>query len=117
MRDFTSASRKRVGPWNPLGWPQPEVGWTISPHHLRRGYAAEAGRASIDYAFSVLGWKEVVHVILEGNVGSIAVAEKLALMQSHFMSPADMADLFEQAGAQLITLASDRINVHVVLTK
>ncbi len=67
----------RVGPWNPEGWPQPEVGWTISPDHLRKGYAAEAGRASIDYAFKTLGWKQVVHVILEGNVGSIAVAEKL----------------------------------------
>ncbi len=67
----------RVGPWYPEGWPQPEVGWTISPDHLRKGYAAEAGRASIDYVFKVLGWKQVVHVILKGNVGSIAVAEKL----------------------------------------
>lgn len=67
----------RVGPWNPHGWPQPEVGWTISPDHLRKGYAAEAGRASIEYAFDVLGWKSVVHVILEGNEASIGVAEKL----------------------------------------
>jgi RimJ/RimL family protein N-acetyltransferase len=67
----------RVGPWNPHGWPQPEVGWTISPDHLRKGYAMEAGRASIDYAFGELGWKSVVHVILEGNEASIGVAEKL----------------------------------------
>jgi len=50
-------------------------------------------------------------------VKGIAVAEKLALMQSHFMSPADIADLFSRAGAQLITVAPDRINAHVVLTK
>ncbi|MFK7887493.1 MAG: GNAT family N-acetyltransferase [Gammaproteobacteria bacterium] len=67
----------RVGPWNPHGWPQPEVGWTISPDHLRRGYAVEAGRASIEYAFRELGWTRVVHVILEGNEASIGVAEKL----------------------------------------
>ena len=67
----------RVGPWNPEGWPAPEVGWTISPQHLRKGYATEAGRASIDYAFNTLGWNSVIHVILEGNEASMAVARKL----------------------------------------
>ncbi|HKJ17031.1 MAG TPA: GNAT family N-acetyltransferase [Xanthomonadales bacterium] len=67
----------RVGPWYPEGWPAPEVGWTISPDHLRKGYATEAARASIDYAFNELGWSEVIHVILRGNTGSIGVAEKV----------------------------------------
>ncbi len=67
----------RVGPWGPLGWPQPEIGWMIHPAHTRKGYAAEAGRACIDYAFNTLGWDSVVHMIGDGNVGSIAVAEKL----------------------------------------
>lgn len=67
----------RVGPWYPNGWPQPEVGWTISPDHLRKGYATEAGRACIQYAFDELGWDRVIHMILQGNEGSIAVAEKL----------------------------------------
>lgn len=67
----------RVGPWNPEGWPSPEVGWMTSPDHLRRGYAAEAARASIDYAFTELGWKDVIHVILPGNEGSVAVANKV----------------------------------------
>jgi len=74
----------RVGPWYPEGWPEPEVGWTISPDHLRRGYAFEAARASIEYAFKTLGWSRVIHVILEGNVPSISLAEKLGsrLMQT-----------------------------------
>lgn len=67
----------RVGPWNPEGWPEPEVGWTISPDHRRKGYAYEAARASIDYVFKTLGWPRVIHVILEGNEPSIALAEKL----------------------------------------
>jgi len=67
----------RVGPWNPMGWPEPEVGWATSPDHLRKGYAYEAARASIDYAFNILGWSRVVHVILEGNVASIGLAKKL----------------------------------------
>ena len=67
----------RVGPWYPEGWPAPEVGWTIAPRHLRRGYATEAALASLDYAFKVLGWEEVIHCILPGNEASIAVAEKI----------------------------------------
>lgn len=51
------------------------------------------------------------------SVKGLAIAEKLALMQSHFYTPSDMASLFSQAGARLITIAPDRINVHVVLTK
>lgn len=67
----------RVGPWYPEGWPAPEVGWTIYPGFQRMGYASEAARASIDYAFETLGWRDVIHVILEGNEASIAVARKV----------------------------------------
>lgn len=67
----------RVGPWYPEGWLGREVGWTISPDHLRRGYATEAARASVDYVFHSLGWKRVIHVIMEGNEASFAVADKI----------------------------------------
>ena len=67
----------RVGPWFPEGWPAPEVGWTLHPAHHGRGYATEAGRACIDYAFGELGWNSVIHVIQHGNVASERVAEKL----------------------------------------
>ncbi len=67
----------RAGPWFPEGWPAPEIGWTLSPDHLRKGYAIEAARACLTYAFETLGWKQVIHVILEGNERSIRVAEKL----------------------------------------
>lgn len=67
----------RVGPWFPEGWPEPEIGWTISPDHLRQGYAIEAARASRDFAFNTLRWRRVIHVIMAGNEGSVAVARKL----------------------------------------
>jgi len=73
----TGAWVGRAGPWYPEGWPQPEVGWTLSPDHRKKGYATEAGRAAIDYAFNTLGWQQVIHVILEGNAPSITLAEKL----------------------------------------
>lgn len=67
----------RVGPWYPEGWPSPEIGWTISPDHLRQGFAIEAARASLEYVVKHLGWSSVIHVILEGNSASMAVARKL----------------------------------------
>lgn len=42
----------RVGPWFPEGWPEPEIGWTISPDHLRKGYATEAALACKRYTSS-----------------------------------------------------------------
>ena len=67
----------RVGPWHPEGWPAPEIGWAISPDYLRQGFASEAALASLDYVSEQLGWTSVIHAILEGNEGSIAVAEKI----------------------------------------
>ncbi len=67
----------RVGPWQPHGWPGPEVGWSIASASWGRGYAPEAARAAIDWAFDALGWEEVIHTIAPGNVNSQAVARKL----------------------------------------
>ena len=67
----------RVGPWEPHGWPQPEVGWTIAREHWGKGFAGEAAAATIDWAFDTLGWSEVIHLIDERNTGSIGVAKKL----------------------------------------
>lgn len=67
----------RIGPWRPHGWPGPEVGWSLHPDAKGRGYALEAAVASIDYAFDVLGWDEVIHTIEQQNTASIRLAEKL----------------------------------------
>ncbi len=47
----------------------------------------------------------------------IAIMEKIALMQTHFLAPPDMAQLFEDKGAQLITIVTENINAIIVLTK
>lgn len=67
----------RVGPWNPEGWPEPEVGWMIRRDCWGHGYATEAARASLEFAFGELGWSRVVHVILDGNHRSVRVAERI----------------------------------------
>jgi RimJ/RimL family protein N-acetyltransferase len=67
----------RVGPWQPEGWPGTEVGWGIARDAQRRGYAAEAATAAIDWAFDTLGWTDVIHCIDPENEASAAVARRL----------------------------------------
>lgn len=67
----------RVGPWMPDGWPGTEIAWGIVRSHCNRGYATEAAKASMDWAFDKLGWKDVIHTIAPDNAASRAVAQKL----------------------------------------
>lgn len=41
----------RVGPWMPEGWPGPEVGWGISAAYWNQGFATEAARTAVEWAF------------------------------------------------------------------
>ena len=41
----------RVGLWNPEGWPGLEVGWTLAKEFWGQGYATEAARAAMKFAF------------------------------------------------------------------
>jgi RimJ/RimL family protein N-acetyltransferase len=67
----------RSGPWYPEGWPGLEVGWVIDRARWGEGFATEAGRASLDHCFDVLGAHEVISLIQPGNIASVRVAEKL----------------------------------------
>jgi RimJ/RimL family protein N-acetyltransferase len=66
-----------AGLWRPEGWPGLEVGWTLDRNAWGHGYATEAGRAAIDYAFNVLHADEVISLIRPENTASIKVAERL----------------------------------------
>lgn len=67
----------RIGPHYPEGWPGCEVGWGVLGEFAGRGYAFEAAVAAIDYAFDVLGWDDVMHIIDPDNAPSIALATRL----------------------------------------
>jgi RimJ/RimL family protein N-acetyltransferase len=67
----------RIGPWEPEGWPAPEIGWGISAAYGGRGLAREAAVAAMDYAVDILGWGDVIHTIHPDNGASIALAERL----------------------------------------
>src|SRR5689334_6004080 len=67
----------RVGPFYPEGWPDFEIGWTLRSTFWGRGYATEAAKACVDYAFGELGREHLVSLIGPDNVRSIRVAQRL----------------------------------------
>jgi len=67
----------RVGFHEPDGWPDFELAWTIGREFWGKGYATEAARAALEYAFKEMGRDHVISLIDPANVRSIAVAERL----------------------------------------
>jgi len=67
----------RVGFFEPDGWPAFELGWTIGRPWWGKGYATEAARRCLDYAFNEMNRDHVISLIDPLNVNSIRVAERL----------------------------------------
>lgn len=67
----------RIGPLHPDGWPGDEIGWTLARSAWGRGYATEAATAAAAWAFTTLGWQEIIHCIAPENTASQAVAQRL----------------------------------------
>lgn len=67
----------RVGLWNPEGWPEPELGWTLYDGFEGRGLAHEAALAARRYAAEGWGLGPLISVIDPANDRSIALAVRL----------------------------------------
>lgn len=59
--------------------PAVEIGWRLSSKHWNQGYATEAAKAVLDYAFRKLDLNEVVSFTSELNKPSIRVMQKIGL--------------------------------------
>lgn len=95
----------QLGPWLPVGWPGNEVGWAFRRMAWGKGYALEAAKPAIDWAFEHLGWDDVIHCIDPGNVASQRLAERLGsrlLRQSSLPEPyhGHVLDVWGQTRAQ-----------------
>lgn len=88
----------RIGPLHPYGWPGREVGWSLHRDATGRGYAVEAAAATLDYAFDVLGWDDVVHCIDPDNHASIRVARRLGSVNR---GPGRLPEPFQDQPADL----------------
>jgi ribosomal-protein-alanine N-acetyltransferase len=56
-----------------------EVGWRFWRPYFGHGYATEAGRAALQFAFDELGLDEIVSMTAEQNAPSRAVMERLGM--------------------------------------
>ncbi len=62
--------------------PEIEVGWAVDPERWGRGYATEAGRASLRHGFDVIGFDAIIAVMLPENTASRRVAEHLGMVEA-----------------------------------
>lgn len=70
-------------------FPCVEIGWRIRKQYWRKGYAAEAAKASLWFGFEILSLPEIVSFTSVINLPSIGVMEKIGLKNQHrnFMHP------------------------------
>jgi len=59
--------------------PAVEIGWRLARAHWGKGYAAEAARAALAYAFGPLGLREIVSFAVAGNNASRRVMERIGM--------------------------------------
>lgn len=71
--------------------PAVEVGWRLARPAWGRGYATEAGRAALEFAFGPAALEEVVSFTSAGNARSRAVMERLGMTR-------DPAEDFDHPG-------------------
>ncbi len=55
------------GLWWPAGWPRSELTWWLCPSGRGKGFATEASRAAISFAYDVLDWELVETHIDDDN--------------------------------------------------
>jgi RimJ/RimL family protein N-acetyltransferase len=73
----TGAFLGLVGFSEPEGWPGCELAWHLDRSSWGQGYATEAARAALAYAFDELGKERIISLIHPDNHASLRVAEKL----------------------------------------
>jgi RimJ/RimL family protein N-acetyltransferase len=62
--------------------PAVEIGWRLAQSCWKRGYATEAARAVVKFAFSRLELDELVSITVPGNAPSRAVMARLGFMRN-----------------------------------
>jgi RimJ/RimL family protein N-acetyltransferase len=65
--------------WQSEEHKQGELGFVVHPRHQGRGYATEAARPLLDFAFETLGLHRVVGTLEARNAASARVLEKLGM--------------------------------------
>lgn len=68
--------------FTPKGLPIVEIGWRLSSQHWGKGFATEAAKAVLHYAFTELKLDEIISFTVVANMKSRRVMEKIGLHHS-----------------------------------
>lgn len=68
-----------------------EIGWLVRADRWRMGYAHEAMRAVVEWAFGTIGAAQIVALTVEANVGSWRLMEKLGMARRRDLDFTDPA--------------------------
>lgn len=88
-----------VGYSAPEGWPGFELGWILARRWWGRGYATEAARAALDYAFDEWRRDCVISLIAPQNHASVRVAERIGEV---------LQDRIDHFGREMLRYVIDR---------
>ena len=68
-----------------------EIGWRLATASTGHGYATEAGKAVVDYAFDVIGARHVIAVADPKNIASHRVMQRVGMslrgIETHYDQP------------------------------
>ena len=59
-----------------------ELGWHLGPAHWGQGYAAESGRALLDYGFKTVGLEQILALVHPKNERSLRACERLGMTRA-----------------------------------
>jgi RimJ/RimL family protein N-acetyltransferase len=82
-----------VGLFQPVEYPEPEIGWLVVPQAEGRGIAHEAALAVRAWAYGTLGLRTLVSYIDPANARSIRLAERLGAFLDRDAPTVDPGDL------------------------
>ncbi len=84
----TNAALGITGPYYPVGWPEPEIAWTVFTQAQGKSVAFEAATAARRYAYQVLGWETAISCVDPANHRSAALAQRMgARLEGAFKHP------------------------------
>ncbi len=94
----------RLGPWEPDGWPAPEIAYGVRAKFAGKGYAFEGAVAACDFAVEFLKWPDLMHSIAPDNVRSQALAKRLGATNR---GPTHLPAPFEQTRVDAWTQSAE----------
>ncbi|MCG8492943.1 MAG: GNAT family N-acetyltransferase [Sneathiellales bacterium] len=68
-----------AGLWQFFGGRQPQLLYALLPENTGQGYATEASRAVIDYAFKILDFEDLIAAVDAPNTASVEVCRRLEM--------------------------------------